>query len=127
MERFPHRPNQGLSLREQSRLGRFELLSTPFETIERNTRAQLAAMLAPGGFDPASDIEAITVNRWPHGYATPDWLVDDYYEDMSDIRYSFVAGRQPFGRITIAHSDAGASAMFQSAVREAYRAVEELG
>jgi spermidine dehydrogenase len=127
MERFPHRPNQGLSLREQSRLGRYELLSTSFETIERNTRAQLAAMLAPGGFDPASDIEAITVNRWPHGYATPDWLVDDYYEDMSDIRYSFVAGRQPFGRITIAHSDAGASAMFQSAVREAYRAVEELG
>jgi spermidine dehydrogenase len=127
MERFPHRPNEGLSLREQSRLGRYELLSTSFETIERNTRAQLAAMLAPGGFDPASDIEAITVNRWPHGYATPDWLVDDYYEDRSDIRYSHVVGRQPFGRITIANADAGASSMFQSAVREAYRAVEELG
>ena len=25
--------------------------------------------LSPGGFDPARDIEAITVNRWPHGYA----------------------------------------------------------
>lgn len=26
-------------------------------------------MLAAGGFDPARDIEAITDNRWPHGYA----------------------------------------------------------
>jgi spermidine dehydrogenase len=26
-------------------------------------------MLAPAGFDPARDIVAITVNRWPHGYA----------------------------------------------------------
>jgi len=127
MERFPHRPNEGLSMREQAPLGRYELLTTSFETIERNTREQLAAMLAPGGFDPATDIEAITVNRWPHGYATRDWLLDDYYEDRSDIRYSYVAGRQPFGRITIANSDAGASAMFESAVRQAYRAVEELG
>ncbi len=127
MERFPHRANEGLSLREQARLGRIELLSTPFETIERNTREQLAAIFASGGFDPVTDIEAITVNRWPHGYAARDWLADDYYEDRSDIRYSFVAGRQPFGKISIANSDAGASATFESAVRQAYRAVEELG
>ena len=104
-----------------------EFLSTSFETIERNTREQLATMLGSGGFDPANDIEAITVNRWPHGYAASDELEDDYYEDRSDIRYSFVAGRQPFGRITIANSDAGANASFNTAVRQAYRAVEELG
>jgi spermidine dehydrogenase len=127
MERFPHRPNEGLSMREQAPLGRYELLTTSFETIERNIREQLAAMLSPGGFDSATDIEAITVNRWPHGYATRDWLVDDYYEDRSGIRYSYVVGRQPFGRIKIANSDAGASASFESAVRQAYRAVEELG
>ena len=28
-----------------------------------------AAPLKDGGFDPALDITAITVNRWPHGYA----------------------------------------------------------
>ena len=27
----------------------------------------LARILFPGGFDPAHDIQAITVNRWPHG------------------------------------------------------------
>ncbi len=28
-----------------------------------------AAMLGEGGFDPARDIKAITVNRWSHDYA----------------------------------------------------------
>jgi spermidine dehydrogenase len=29
----------------------------------------VARTLGAGGFDPATDIIAITVNRWPHGYA----------------------------------------------------------
>ena len=54
--------------------------TTSFETFERNIRDQLARVLADGGFDPARDIQAIMVNRWPHGYAyeynplwDPDW------------------------------------------------------
>ena len=127
MERFPHRPNAGLTKREQARLGRHEMLATSFETIERHTREQLAAMLADAGFDPARDIEAITVNRWPHGYATRDWLEDDYYDDDNDPRYWYVQGRQPCGRIVIANSDAGASATVDMAIRQAHRAVAELG
>ena len=127
MERFPHRPNAGFSKREQAPLGRHEMLATPFETIERNTREQLAAMFADAGFDPARDIEAITVNRWPHGYATRDWLEDDYYDDDNDARYWYVRGRQRFGRIVIANSDAGASATVDMAVQQAHRAVAELG
>ena len=34
--------------------------------------------------------------------------------------------RKRFGRIAIANSDAGASAMFESAVEQAHRAVTEL-
>jgi spermidine dehydrogenase len=45
----------------QCRFGRIELLATSFATIERNVRSQLAATLADGGFDPARDIEAITM------------------------------------------------------------------
>jgi hypothetical protein len=59
------------------RAGHVELLATSFETFERNIRDQLARVLGPGGFDPARDIEAITVNRWPHGYAyeyNPLWI-----------------------------------------------------
>ena len=127
MERFPHHPNAGLSKREQAPLGRHEMLATPFATTERNVREQLAAMFSGAGFDPARDIEGITVNRWPHGYATRDWLEDDYYEDDDDPRYWHVQGRQPFGRIAIANSDAGAEATVDAAIVQARRAVQELG
>ncbi len=127
MERFPHRPNEGLSSRAQRRLGSHELLATSFETIERNIRSQLAGMLSGGGFDPARDIEAITVNRWPHGYADGyNELEDPSYEDRNDERYPHVRGRKRFGRIAIANSDAGANAMLETAVEQAYRAVNEL-
>ena len=70
MTRTPCQP--GLPEFDQNRAGRAELLVTPFETFERNIRDQLGRTLAGGGFDPARDITAITVNRWPHGYA-PEW------------------------------------------------------
>ena len=126
MERFPHRANEGLTKRQQAPLGRYELLATSFETIERHTRQQLADILEGGDFDPARDIAGITVNRWPHGYATRDWLNDDWYEDEDDPRFWYVKGRQPFGRIAIANSDAAASATIDDAVVQAYRAVGEL-
>lgn len=127
MERFPHRPNAGLSVREQHRLGQQELLTTSFAAIERNIRKQLAGMLGEGGFDPAREIQGITVNRWAHGYADfYNWLEDPWYGDKDNERYPHVRGRQPFGRIAIANSDAGASAMLESAVDQAYRAIAEL-
>ena len=67
MLRTPCKP--GLPRRDQYRMGRFELITTPFSTFERNIREQLNRMLAPAGFDSARDIAAITVNRWAHGYA----------------------------------------------------------
>ena len=127
MERFPHRSNQGMNAREQYRLGRQEMLSTPFETIERNVRSQLAGMLGEGGFDPARDITGITVNRWAHGYAY--WynsLFDTVYEDDNDERYPHMRARKRFGRIAIANSDAAASAMFEAAVEQGYRATQDL-
>ena len=127
MERFIHRNNEGLTAHEQHRLGRHELLSTPFEEIERQIRRQLAGMLADGGFDPAKDIEGITVNRWSHGYANRgNPLFVPYYEDGDDPRWPHVQGRKPFGRITIANSDAAGRAWLPAAVEQAHRAVGEL-
>ncbi len=127
MERFPHRSNEGLTAREQHRAGQFELLSTPFETIERNIRSQLAGMLNDGGFDPVADIEAITVNRWAHGYAY--WynpLFDPIYDDYDDERHPHMRARKRFGRVAIANSDAGARANIASAIEQGHRAVAEL-
>jgi spermidine dehydrogenase len=125
MERFPHRNNEGMTAREQYRAGRYDLLSTSFETIERNIREQLGSMLSSGGFDPARDIEGITVNRWAHGYAMgPRTLFDGF--DREDPRAPHLRARKPFGRIAIANSDAAASGMLESAVGEARRAITEL-
>jgi spermidine dehydrogenase len=122
LERVPCKA--GLPAREQQKAGRRELLNTSFATFERNIREQLGAMLGPGGFDPAADIQAITVNRWPHGYAyeynslyDPDWPED---------QQPCVIGRQPFGRISIANSDAEAFAYTNAAIDQAYRAVNEV-
>jgi spermidine dehydrogenase len=128
MERFPHLSNAGLTVREQYRQGRRELLSTPFETIERNVRLQLQGLLGAGGFDAAKDITGITVNRWAHGYAYYYNAFDDEtYEDDNDERYPHMIARKPFGPITIANADSAANAMLESAVEQAHRAVTELG
>jgi len=122
MVRTPCKP--GLPEHDQNRLGRAELLSTPFETFERNIRDQLARTLGTGGFDPARDITAITVNRWPHGYA-PEYnpLFDP---DVSEAARPHVIGRAQFGRITIANSDSGGGAYTDSAIDQGHRAVMEL-
>jgi spermidine dehydrogenase len=124
MTRTPCKPNVGLSEHEQNKAGREELLATPFATFERNIREQLARTLQGGGFDPALDIEAITVNRWPHGYA-PEYnpLFDP---DVPEDQRANVIGRAKFGRIAIANSDAGGAAYTDSAINQADRAVNEL-
>jgi spermidine dehydrogenase len=124
MERFATKPDAGPTAREQYRAGRLEMLGTSFETMEREIRSQLAGTLGGGGFDPARDIAAITVNRWPHGYSY--WsnpLADPVYEDG---QYPHEIGRQRFGRIAIANSDAAGRAMLDAAIDQAHRAVAEL-
>ena len=135
--KFPSKPSESAALfllrtpcspgaprRDQYRAGRYELLSTKFETIERNIRDQLQRMLGGAGFDAARDIEAVTVNRWAHGYAYEfDWYSD---RDLPPGPRPNVIGRKPFGNITIANSDSAARAYTDAAIDEAYRAVQEL-
>jgi spermidine dehydrogenase len=122
MVRTPCSP--GLSEHEQNRAGRADLLATPFETLEMRIREQLGRVLGPGGFDPARDITAITVNRWPHGYAREYNPLFD--PDVPPAERWNVVGRRRYGRIAIANSDAGGAAYTDSAIDQAYRAVTEL-
>src|SRR5882724_6160684 len=114
MTRTPCKPNMGLPEHEQNKAGRAELLATSFATFERNIREQLGRTLAGGGFDPARDIQAITVNRWPHGYA-PEYnpLFDP---DVPEDQRPNVLGRAKLGNIAIANSDAGGAAYTDSAI-----------
>jgi spermidine dehydrogenase len=120
----------GLPAAEQFRAGRRQMLETSFETYERNLRDQLDRMLGPGGFDPARDIAAVTVNRHPHGYAY------SYDPETNDVawwdrywrheRKPWVEARRRVGNIAFAAHDAATDAMTESAIEEAYRAVHEL-
>ena len=126
LTRFPMSP--GKPRKEQHRIGRADLLATSFETFERSIRDQLARNLGEGGFDPAADIIAIAVNRWPHGYA---YTYNPLYDPMEWVYTSSddrpcVKARKPFGLITIANSDAAASPHTDAAMLEAHRAVQEV-
>ena len=114
MEFCPTNYGSELDMISRYRLGRHQLLSMSFEDFELKIRQQLSDMLSPYGFDAARDIAGITVNRWPHGYAFWD-----------DSGFNIV-GRKKVGNVTIANSDAGARAMLQAAIQQAYRAVQEL-
>ena len=115
----------GLPARQQHSSGRMELYTTTFETMERKIRDQLVRTLGPAGFDPARDIVAITVNRWPHGYAYEyNSLFDSFWLEGGETPCE--VARKPHGRIAIANSDAGAYAYTDEAINQAYRAVGEL-
>jgi len=131
MNRAPLDPRlRGQPAPDQWRAARAALVTTSFEAFEWKIRDQLGRMLSAGGFDPARDIEAITVNRWPHGYAyghDPEtgqvaWMLDELPPDRSP----WIAARERFGRIAIANSDATADAMTEGAFRAAQLAVEAL-
>jgi spermidine dehydrogenase len=128
LTRIPTKP--GLSAASQFKAGQQELLSTPFEIFERNARDQLGRMLGDGGFDPARDIAGITVNRWPHGYAYGYDPASDEIAFEPELwpieKRHWLVARNRFGNISIAGTDAASNAMTETAIEEAYRAVNEL-
>tara|TARA_B110000046_G_scaffold179665_1_gene209204 strand:+ start:1495 stop:3366 length:1872 start_codon:yes stop_codon:yes gene_type:complete len=116
--------NDKQSGRDLCRLGRHNIMATSFADYEQQIRDQLSGMFGDAGFDADRDIEAITINRWSHGYAYG-------YMDLHDPRWGpgqapHELGRQPFGRISIANSDSEALAYVQSAIDASIRAVGEV-
>ena len=110
---------------DQWREGRRRILQTSFNDFEDHVESQLTQALGSAGFDAERDIEAITVNRWPHGYSysteltwEPEWL--------EEKKKPWIIGRKPFGNIFIANSDSAVSADTDAAISQAYRAVKEI-
>lgn len=116
-------PDRSVHIHEQLRGARNQLYRKTFDDFEREVRTVLDGLLGPADFNVKEDILAITVNRWPHGYSYG-------YLDLWDKKYAsgeapHEIARQALGNITIANSDAAASAYSQSAIEEAFRAVNE--
>ncbi|MEO3793284.1 hypothetical protein ABGB14_23990 [Nonomuraea sp. B10E15] len=105
--------------------GRRELVRTPYGRLEHTIRDQLARLLGPAGFDPAADIEAITVDRWGHAN-TPEYC-RPWHPYYPDGPFPADVARRSFGRIAIAGSDSAPVGRADAAVSAALRAVAELG
>jgi len=112
------------SSRDLYRLGRHQLLSMSFEDIEAATLSQLEGMFGATGFNAETDVEAITANRWAHGYAYEYMELHDPAWPEGEAPHEL--GRAPIGRISIANSDSEAHAYVQSAIDAAIRAVDEV-
>jgi spermidine dehydrogenase len=118
----------GMPRKDQHRLGRLEILNTSFEEMERKLRDQLNRMLGPSGFDAKRDIVAIYANRWPHGYAYTYNGLNEPLEWVytNSPNSPCVIARKPFGLVSIANSDAGASPHTDTAIFQGHRAVDEV-
>lgn len=124
LQSFFYTPGSTQDPRSQSRAGRAKMQGLTFRQMERSLRDQMARGFGPTGFDPADDILAITINQWAHGYAYEyrrPW--DTFWPDGP---LPCETARKRFGRITIAASDAAASAYADEAIHEGVRAAREL-
>ena len=119
----PTSPNSGMNARDQARAGRGKLYGQTFEQLEAQLRDQLQRMLGPGGFNHETDILAITVNRWSHGYAT---FSNSLFDDADESEALMKLAKKPVGHVSIANSDAAWSAYAHAAIDEAYRAAGEV-
>jgi len=97
---------------DQFREARHRMLGLQFNDYEVELREHLSGMFPKESFDFDRDVASISINRWAHAYAWGD---------------PGAVGRQPFGRITIANSDAVDNNSLQVAIEQAWRAVQELG
>ncbi|QZP22459.1 MULTISPECIES: NAD(P)-binding protein [Pseudomonas] len=119
----PTSPNSGMNARDQARAGRGKLYGQTFEQLEAQLRDQLQRMLGPGGFNHETDILAITVNRWSHGYAS---FSNSLFDQADETEAWMQLAKKPVGHVSIANSDAAWSAYAHAAIDEAYRAVGEV-
>jgi spermidine dehydrogenase len=114
----------GTSMRDQALAGRYWVQRQTFDDMERAIRDLLNRTLGQAGFDVATDIEAITVNRWSHGYSYEYARPWDPYWPNGELPIN--TARKGWGRIAIANTDGAAYAYAHSAIDQAVRAVREL-
>ncbi len=115
---------RGLPAKDQYRAGRARLMEMSYDDFEQDIYSHLDGMLGPYGFDAEREIAAITLNRWPHGYA---YEFEGIGVPAEYDRYNgpHIAGRAQIGRISIANSDSEAYAYVDGAIDAADRAVDE--
>ena len=113
----------GLSLEEQVKKGRAELLSSPYSSYERQIQEQFTAMFGPAGFDVHRDWAGLVLNRWGHAYLSPQ--PGFFFGAHGQPAPGEILRSQPVGRIAFANSDLSGIMDHRSSIVEAHRAVKQ--
>ena len=117
-----HHP--GLPLREQTTLGRRELLSTSYPEFERRISAQMMKLFTASGFDPQRDVAGLILNRWGHAYSVPFPGFFGGAAGKGAAPREVI--RKPHGRIAFAHSELNGWQHWGPAADEGRRAFTQL-
>lgn len=117
-------PGGGGSPRRQAAAGRALMQGWSFSQLEGEVQRFLQGALGGHGLDAARDIEAVTINRWAHGYSLEYARPWDLFWPQGPLPCE--RARRGWGRVAIAGADSGAYAYAHSAIDQATRAVQEL-
>ena len=113
----------GLPVEQQTVTARMKMFAMSYAQIEKQVRDQFTKMFGDAGFDADRDIAGITVNRQGHAYVvTPPgfFFGKDGKPAPSDVI------RQPYGRISFAHSELLGFQMWEGAAHEGERAAQQV-
>ncbi len=112
----------GLSIKEQGVRGRAELLSTSYADYEKKILEQMVILFGKAGFDPKKNVAGIILNRWGHAYVNPQ---PGFYFGREGNPAPRSVIRNPFGRISFAHSELNGHQHWLGAVDEGRRAAKQ--
>ncbi len=112
----------GLPVAAQCRVGRAELLSTPYPVYEEKILAQMQKLFGSAGFDPGRDVAGIILNRWGHAYSVP---FPGFYGGATGNAPRDVI-RKNYGRIAFGHSELDGLQHWGPAADEGRRAFNQL-
>ncbi len=113
----------GIPVEQQTVAARMKLFSMSFADIERAVRDQFTKMFADYGFDADRDIAGIVANRWGHAYVV---CPPHFYYGRNGGPAPRDMVREGYGRIRFAHSELNGQQMWETAVHEGERAVQQL-
>jgi len=114
----------GLDVIEQLIAGKHKIYNTSFASYEQQMLSQMHALWGDHGFDPDKQVSAITVNRWPHGYAYE--YISRFDPEFDSKNGPHITARKGWKNLAIANSDSEAKAYVNGAFDAAHRAIDEL-
>jgi spermidine dehydrogenase len=108
---------------EQGNLGRTKMLNTSYADFERQIRSQMTMLFRDSGFDAATCIAGIILNRWGHARVLQP---PGFYYGRDGKRPAREIVQEGFGRIAIAHAELNGHQNATGALMQGKRAAEQV-